>query len=206
LGNASTAERPQETPAEAGRQITEILGPSFLVFRDKVQEELKLSNEQKKKLEKRLQGTQQDTMQLFQRLVDEEPEEREKALHAYREKAQENLAAFLQGLLQEKQSQRLRQVMLQRDRLFALLGNPEVAQELEITDEQRHQFVEVAQEFQKKFDPLMKEAQKGGNAQEIGPKIRKIRKEQEERIEALLSDAQKKQWKELLGKPLDLGD
>jgi hypothetical protein len=34
----------------------------------------------------------------------------------------------------------------------------------------------------------------------------KIRKEQEGKIEALLSDAQKKQWKEMLGKPLNLGD
>jgi hypothetical protein len=34
----------------------------------------------------------------------------------------------------------------------------------------------------------------------------KIRKEHEDRIEALLSDAQKKQWKEMLGKPLDPGD
>jgi hypothetical protein len=200
------AERSQEIPAEAGRQITEMLGPPFLVFRDKVQEELTLSDEQKKKLEKRFQHTVQDAMQFFQRIGDKEPEEREKELQAYREKAQQNLTAFLQGLLQEEQSKRLRQVMLQRDRLFALLGNAEVAKELEITDEQRHQFVEVAQEFQKKFEPLIKEAQKGDNPQEIGPKIRKIRKEQEERIETLLSDAQKKQWKEMLGKPLDLGD
>ena len=200
------AERSQEVPAEPGRQLAEMLGPPFLVFRDKVQEELKLSDEQKKKLDIRLQATVQDAMQFFQKLVDKEPEEREKELHAYREKAQENLTAFLQGLLQEEQSKRLRQVMLQRDRLFALLGNPEVAKELEITDEQRHQFVEVAREFQKKFEPLIKEAHEGGNPQEIGPKIRKIRKEQEERIEALLSDAQKKRWKELLGKPLDLGD
>jgi hypothetical protein len=34
----------------------------------------------------------------------------------------------------------------------------------------------------------------------------KIRKEHEGRIEALLSEAQKKQWKEMLGKPLDLDD
>ena len=53
---------------------------------------------------------------------------------------------------------------------------------------------------------LAASAQKGGNPQEIGPKIRKIRKAHEDRIGALLSDAQKKQWKELLGKPLDLGD
>ncbi len=200
------AERSQLVPADAGRQLMEMMGPAFMVFRDKVQEELKLSNEQKKKLEKRLQDTHRDTMQLFQKLADKEPEEREKELHAYREKAQENLSAFLQGLLQEEQFKRLRQVMLQRDRLFALLGNPEVAKELEITDMQRQQFAEAAQEMQKKIEPLVKEAQKGGNPQEIGPKIRKIRKEQEDRIEALLSDAQKKQWKEMLGKPLNLDD
>jgi hypothetical protein len=206
-GDAETlAERSQETPAEAGRQITEMLGPPFLVFRDKVQEELRLSDEQKKKLEKRLQDTVQDAMQFFQRLGDKEPEERERELHAYKEKANENLTAFLQGLLQEEQLKRLRQVMLQRERLFALLGNPEVGKELEITDQQRRQFVEVAQEFQKKFEPLMKEAQKGGKPEEIRPKMMKLRKEQEDRIEALLSDAQKKQWKKLLGKPLDLGD
>src|SRR5207247_1753340 len=38
-------ERPQEVPAEAGRQLMETLGPAFMVFRDKVQEELKLSDE-----------------------------------------------------------------------------------------------------------------------------------------------------------------
>jgi hypothetical protein len=200
------AERPQEVPAEACRQITEMLGPPFVVFRDKVQEELRLSDEQKKKLEKRLQDTVQDAMRFFQRLDDKEPEERERELHAYREKANENLTAFLQGLLQEEQLKRLRQVMLQRERLFALLGNPEVGKELEITDQQRRQFVEVAQEFQKKFEPLMKEAQKGGKPEKIRPKMMKLRKEQVDRIEALLSDAQKKQWKEMLGKPLDLGD
>lgn len=204
---AHVSDTPQPgVPAEARRQITEMLGPRFLVFRDKVQEELKLSDKQKLKLQKRLQATVQDAMQFFRTLSDKKPEEREKELHAYREKAQENLTAFLQGLLEEEQSQRLRQVMLQRDRLFALLGDAEITKELDITDKQRQQFGEVAQEMHKKIEPLIKEAQKGGNPQEIGPKIRKIRKEQEDRIEALLSDAQKKQWKKMLGKPLDLGD
>lgn len=189
-------------PEEARRQITETLGPPFVVFRDKVQEELKLSDEQKKKLEKRFQDTVQDAMQFFQSLGDKKPEQREKELHAYVEKAQENQTAFLQGLLQDEQFKRLRQLMLQREGLLGL-GHPEVMKELEITDKQRQQFMEVMQEMQKKTEPLMKEAQKGGNPQEIGPKIRQ---EQEGKIEAILDDAQKKQWKELLGKPLDLGD
>jgi hypothetical protein len=41
---------------------------------------------------------------------------------------------------------------------------------------------------------------------EIRPKVMKLRQEHEGKIEAILDDAQKKQWKELLGKPLDLGD
>jgi hypothetical protein len=192
-------------PEEARRQIIEMLGPPFLVFRDKVQEELKLSDEQKKKLEKRLQDTAQDAMQFFQKFGDKKPQDREKELHAYVAKAQENLTAFLQGLLQEEQFKRLRQVMLQREGLFAL-GNAEVMKELEITDEQRQRFVEVVQEMQKKIEPLLKEAQKGGKPEEIRPKVMKIRKEHRGRIEALLSDGQKKQWKEMLGKPLDLGD
>jgi hypothetical protein len=192
-------------PGDARRQITETLGPLFLVFRDKVQEELKLSDEQKKKLEKLLQDTVQDAMQFFQKLGDQKPEEREKELHAYVEKAQANLTTFLQGLLQEEQLKRLRQVMLQREGLFAL-GNAEVMKELELTDKQRQQFVEIVQEMQKKAGLLAKEAQKGGRPEEIGPRLMKIRQEHAGRIEALLSDAQKKQWKKMLGKPLDLGD
>jgi hypothetical protein len=95
--------------------------------------------------------------------------------------------------------------MLQREGLFAL-GNAEVIKELEITDQQRQQFFEVVQEMQKKIEPLLKEAQKGGKPEEIRPKVMKIREEHMGRIGALLSDAQKKQWQEMLGKPLDLGD
>jgi hypothetical protein len=192
-------------PEEARRQITEALGPLFLVFRHKVQGELKLSDGQKKKLEKRLQDTVLDAMRFFEKLGDKKPEEREKELRPYRERAQENLTAFLEGLLQEEQSKRLRQVMLQREGLFAL-GNAEVMKELDFTDKQRRQFVEVVQEMQKKVEPLLKEAQKGGRPEEIRRKVMKARKEHEGRIKDLLSDAQKKRWKEMLGKPLDLGD
>jgi hypothetical protein len=203
---ADAPDTPQPgTPEAVRRHVTDTLGPLSLVFRDTVQKELKLSDEQKKKLEKRLQDTGQDAMQYFQNLQTAKPEERQKVHHAYVEKAQEQLTAFLEGALKEEQFKRLRQVMLQREGLFGL-GHPEIMKELEITDNQRQQFGEVVQELQKKTEPLMKEAQKGGKPEEIGPKMMKIRKEHEDRIEAILNDAQKKQWKEMLGKPFDLGD
>ena len=42
--------------------------------------------------------------------------------------------------------------------------------------------------------------------QAVPPLQPKIREQHARRIEALLSDAQKKRWREMLGKPLDLGD
>jgi hypothetical protein len=200
------ADTPQAgVPEDLRRHVADTLGPLSLVFRDKVQKELKLADEQKKKLEKRLQDMGEDAMPFFQKLQAAQPEDRQKIHHAYVEKAQETLTAFLEGALNPEQLKRLRQLMLQREGLFAL-GHPEVMKELEITDEQRQQFGEVVQAMQQKIAPLMQEAEKGGNAEEIRRKVMKIREDDVRRIEALLTDAQKTQWKKMLGKPLDLGD
>jgi uncharacterized protein (UPF0335 family) len=42
-------------------------------------------------------------------------------------------------------------------------------------------FVAIVQELQQKVQPLIKEAQSGGNPQEIAPKIMKLRKEHEKK-------------------------
>jgi hypothetical protein len=39
-----------------------------------------------------------------------------------------------------------------------------------------------------------------------GATMQKVRREHEAKLEAALSDAQKRRWKEMLGKPFDLGD
>ena len=93
-----------------------------------------------------------------------------------------------------------------QDYWFGVGGPPSTITGLKITVEQRKRFMEVVQEMQKKIEPLMKEAQSGGDREEIRPKVIQIRKDHEGKLEALLTDAQKKQWKEMLGKPLDLGD
>jgi hypothetical protein len=202
---ASPAEPSADIPEEARRQLTEALGPPFQVFRDKVQEELALSDEQKEKLTKQLEATVQEAMQFFQQLEGKKPEEREKELHTYRQNAQEKLAVFLKDALKPKQLERLRQLELQVEGPFAL-GRPDVLKELKLTDEQRKQFMALVQEMQQKIEPLIKEAQTKGNPEEIRPKALKIRKEYAGKIEALLTEAQKKQWQDMLGKPFALGD
>ena len=190
---------------EPAQMLQQGLGPQFMVFRDKVQERLKVSDDQKKKLQEPLEGFIKEMTEVFQSLDGVKPEEREKKIGPYRQKAHEKLAAFLKETLKEEQLKQLRQLVLQQEGLYAL-GHPEVAAELKFTDEQKKQFTSVLQELQKKIEPLIQEAQSGGNPEEIRPKVMKLHKQYEGKIEGILSDAQKKHWKEMLGEPFELGD
>ena len=196
------AEGPEE---QARRGLIQSFGADFLVYRAKVQNELRPSDAQKKKLSERLDETLQDAMQFFQKLEELEPEERKKKLGPFRQKVQQKLAAFLKANLNSEQLVRLRQIKLQQQSLFAL-GHPEVQKELKITDKQRMQFMEVVDAMDKRIRPLMKEVQAGGKPEEIGPKVMKIRKAHEAKVEAILTAAQKKKWQERLGKPCDPGE
>ncbi len=105
--------------------------------------------------------------------------------------------------LNAEQQKRLQQIMLQQQGLFAL-GDPEVVAELKLSDEQKTEFATTMQETHKRFERLQQKAQSSSNREEIQKEAAKIHSEQEGRIEALLSDAQKKQWKEMIGKLLKL--
>jgi Asp-tRNA(Asn)/Glu-tRNA(Gln) amidotransferase C subunit len=197
----------QDIPQEARNDIAKNLHGPFMVFRDAVQEELKLTDEEKEKLEEHLREQLPDIMPFFESLQDVQGEEREAKLKAFRKKAHEKLTPVLKATLKQDQTKRLHQLMLQQEGALALWhGEPAIGKELKITDEQRKQFMAIVQDLQKKVGPLIKEAQSGGDPQEIRPKVMKIKKEHEDQIEALLTDAQKKQWKEMLGKPVALDE
>jgi hypothetical protein len=186
--------------------VVEALGGGpFLVFRDKVQEELKLSDDQKQKLLEKFPDYAQETKKTFERVQELKPEAREKEMQSHRKKSREKLAAFLKETLKAEQLKRLQQLELQQERPH-VLGRPDIRKALRITDEQMKQFMRVIQDMQKQIEPLMKEAQSGGNPEEIRPKVLKIRREYADKLEALLSDEQKKKWKEMVGQPLDLDD
>jgi hypothetical protein len=190
----------QDIPEEARTKLVHELGSSYLVFRDKIQEELKLTTEQKEKLEQRLRQLLPEAMQFFQTIEGVKLEERKRELGAYRRKAHENLAAALDEILNKGQRTRLRQLELQRDGLFE---GGETWKDLQLTDEQRMQFAAVTQQIQKKIEPLLEEARRGGNPGVIRPKVLKMREELEGKLEALLTDAQRRQWKDMLGKPIE---
>jgi hypothetical protein len=96
-------------------------------------------------------------------------------------------------------------VTLQREGAFGL-GRDDVRSELKVTQEQMKKFMAIVQDLQRKAEALVKEAKSGGNPEEIRPKIEQLRRDHARELEAVLTDAQKKQWKEMLGPPFEPGD
>ncbi|HBI46162.1 MAG TPA: hypothetical protein DDY78_25410 [Planctomycetales bacterium] len=151
-------------------------------------------------MEQYLKDLLPDATKFFEKINSLKPEERKKELGAYRQKAQEKLAAALKETLNEDQRKRLGQLELQKE---GLVGNGEVWKDLKVTDEQRKQFMAEVQQTEKKIALQMEEIHKGANPDEIRPKVMKLRADLQGKLEDLLTDAQKKQWKEMLGKPVD---
>jgi len=193
-----------QVPDENRKQLVEALGPPFILFREKVLDELKVSDEQKEKLMQYMMEQIMETGPFLDSLAETGPE-RDKKLEEHRKNAREKLAKHLKEVLQPGQRDRLRQVTLQQEGGFAL-GQDDVRKELKITQDQMKRFMAVVHELQKNVESLVKEAQAGGKPEEIRPKIEQLRKDHAKKLEAILTDAQKKQWKELLGPPFELGD
>jgi hypothetical protein len=196
---------PEAARAQEHAEMLQSFGPRFVVFREKVQDELKLTTEQKSKLNSRAFDFVQDAQEFFMGLQDAKPEERQKKHMEFAQKANAKLDTLLKDSLKDDQIKRLRQIELQMEGLFAI-GKPEISKELKITDEQRKQFMEVVQSLQQKVEPIVKQMQEGGDPNELRPKMMKVRMEHDRQIDAFLTEAQKAQWKEMTGKPFSLGE
>ena len=64
----------------------------------------------------------------------------------------------------------------------------------------------LMQQAMREIYPLLEEAQESGNPKKIRPKVIKIRDNLEATMEALLTDAQKTQWRRMLGKLMNMAD
>ena len=193
-----------QAPEENRKQLMEALGTPFLVYRDKVLDELKVSDEQREKL---MQQAMEQIMETgpFLNALPETGQEREQKLKEHRQNAQEKLAKHLKEVLQPGQLTRLRQLKLQQEGGLAL-REEDVRKDLKISQEQLQKFMAIMQELQNKIEALIKEAQSGVNADKIGPNIEKLRKDHAKKLEAVLTDDQNKNWNEMLGPPFELGD
>ncbi len=181
LGGAAISRA--QSPEAIKHRLHDLGGP-FIVYRSHVQEELHLTDDQRQKLLAAMPGYLPKDVKTAE--------------------AWDKLWVLLKGVLQADQFKRVQQLELQHEGPAALLGRPEIAKELKITDDQRRQFMGIVQDMRQQMGPLMKEAHAGGNRTEIRTKATQIYTDEEAKIEAVLDASQKALWKEQFGKPFDV--
>jgi Spy/CpxP family protein refolding chaperone len=165
------------------------LGPAFLLTQESVQKELKLSDDQLKKV-KDLGEKMREARGKLRDL------DREEARKKMQELTKENEKA-LADILSKDQGKRLKEISLQLQggRAFA---NAAVAKELNITDEQKKQIQDINT---KSREEIMNIFQGEGSREEKTKKMAEHTKAVQEKLMKVLTDEQKKKWKDMTGKP-----
>jgi hypothetical protein len=113
------------------------------------------------------------------------------------DKVPDAIQKALGDVLNEKQLKRLRQIDLQT-RGVGAFSDAKVKKELKISDEQSESIKTVIDESVKERQELFKEAQ-GGNFEGMQEKMTALTKETQEKVQAVLSADQRKQWKQMIG-------
>jgi Spy/CpxP family protein refolding chaperone len=169
-----------------------------------LQTELKLTDEQVTKAKAATDEVRKKHDEEFKKAREMSPEERQtlmKSVSAETTKA-------LSDVLKPDQMKRLKQIMLQqaiRMRGAAALNDDEVQTQLKLTDDQKKQIKEVADETGKEVMGLFQEAQGDREKmQEIRKKAESLNKEGMSKVSALLTADQKKELKTLQGEPYEI--
>jgi delta 1-pyrroline-5-carboxylate dehydrogenase len=115
-------------------------------------------------------------------------------------------AAVMQALgtvLDDKQMKRLRQIELQTRGTQAFL-DAHVQKELKITPEQSGNIKTILDDSKKEQAEAFKDAQGGGNFGAVQEKLAELRKETNEKVQAVLTSDQRRAYKQLLGEEFKL--
>jgi hypothetical protein len=147
-------------------------GPTMYLSAKSVQEELKLSEEDAKKVTDALGGIDRQAT----------PEERA-----------EKTKKILSDNLKEDQIKRLNQIMWQKGGIGGAISNADVQTALKLDDAQKEKIKGIRDESQKAIRDL------GRPSADNRTKIQELRKKASDDITAVLTDDQKKAWKDMLG-------
>ncbi len=159
-----------------------------LLAQKSVQEELKLSEDQVKQATQ-LVEKQRESLGGLRELS---REERQKKIE---EQTGANKTAVA-GILKEDQLKRLNQISLQQRGGRALV-DPQVAEALSLTSEQKDRVKSIQESVQGEMRALFQ----GGDRQAAQQKLAEIRKTSDEKLLRVLTPEQQGKWKELTGEP-----
>jgi len=175
-------------------------GPGMLLNNKGVQKELKLTDDQTKKVTDALKEVQDKHRDEFTGLQDLQGDERREKMQEIMKKVNEEQTKAISEILSADQVKRLNQIELQNSGPRAFTQE-KVQKDLKLTDDQKDKIKTIADDLNQEMQGLRGG---GGDFQENMKKMASMRKEAMEKITAVLTDDQKKTWKELTGEPYEV--
>jgi hypothetical protein len=187
-----------------------VMSMFMLLRNEKVQGEIKITDEEKAALEKAGEKIREMSAPAgggggFQNFRDMSEEERAKMMEemqARMKKAGEAAREELEGILPPEKLSRLLGIFIQNSQMQQVLTNPLVVDELALTDEQKEKVTKAGAEMMEEMRAAMTELFGGGGGGDraaIQTKMEEFRKKGEEKYLAVLTDDQKKKLEELKG-------
>jgi len=192
LASPGLAQRQRQRPGGFGQN---------LLTNKSVQEELKITKEQKEKIDeanKKIQDKQRDERAKLRDLSQEE--RREKAQALQKEATEELIKA---GDLTSEQKKRFAQIQLQQRRTRAF-ADAEVQKQLKLTDAQKETIKTALKEGEDKATAETKDLDRRTDFQKIREIRQKVGKETQGKIAAALTTEQKKIWADMVGEPFEV--
>jgi hypothetical protein len=191
-----------QAPSQPGRDFAAGGSPEELLQHPDVQKELKLSSQQDQKINQIRRAVHKKHQEEFERLPDLGPEERRRKQAVLAKTVSQEITRALSHVLGPEQATRLEQIHLQQQGLRAF-SDPKVDKALRLTDDQKENIKLISEEAAKEARRLFR-AGAESSFQETLKKVEKVRRKAIEKCIALLTDEQRKAWRELIGEPFEL--
>jgi Spy/CpxP family protein refolding chaperone len=197
----------QRGPGGGGR-----FGGGSLLDNQSVQKELKLTDDQIKKVKEITQSVRDKHKEELDALGKQGPQaDREKRQELFRTIREETNKALV-DVLKPEQSKRFKEITL-KQRGAQAFNDEEVQKTLNLTDEQKDKIKTINEDASKEMRELFprRGGAGGGGArpdpaafEEMRKKMAALNKETMEKATAVLTDDQKKAWKDLVGAPFEI--
>lgn len=178
-----------------------IANDTMFLLNKSVQDELKLSDEQKSEL-KKIQDKRDEAFQKA-RAAGDRDKSQEIMRTAFKEVQDE--ANKVKDSLKDEQKKRLRQVQLQTMGMYAFV-NLEVQKKLNLSDKQKEEIKSLTEKIQQQERELFEGIDFSNQEKRDAAmkKMRDLQKEARDKAVNILTDEQKKSWKEMTGAPFEL--
>lgn len=176
-------------------------GPANLLGNPSVQKELKLDETQIEKAKELATTTREKMAGLRDQLTDLQGQERMTKQAELSKPINEEAMKTAKAFLKPEQLTRLTQIEIQQRGAVAF-SDAAIAKKLGITDEQSGKIKTILASQQTGMQEIREAA--GQDFAAMMPKMTALRKETNTKVTALLTDDQKKTWKEMTGEPFEV--